>query len=333
MRFAYPWVLGFLVLIPCLVWFRWRFYKQPTMVFSTLIPFKALLSQRAIWIIRATQILRILAIILMVVALARPQLVTVRHEHNNEGIDIMLVLDVSDSMAAEDFQPKDRLTVAKSVLAAFVQQRQGDRMGLVVFGDYALTQCPLTMDQAILLRQIEGISLSMAGGRTAIGMGLAAGLNRLSKSQTKSKIVILLTDGVNTMGDIGPVPAAELARDIGVKVYPIGVGKEGGAPIPIQHPTLGKTYARNPDGSLYMTEIDEKPLREMALITGGKYFRAQDAASLSKIYADIHRMEKTTLKSSPQLEIKERFLGLLILSMAFLALEWLLRIGMGRVHV
>ncbi len=333
MRFAYPWVLGFLVLIPLLVWLRWRIYKQPTLLFSTLIPFKTLESQGTIWVLRVSQILRILAIVLMIVALARPQLVNVRQEHNNQGIDIMLVLDVSDSMAAEDFQPKDRLTVAKSVLAEFVQQRQGDRMGLVAFGDYALTQCPLTMDQAILLRQIEGISLSMAGGRTAIGMGLAAGLNRLNKSKTKSKVVILLTDGVNTMGDIGPTQAAELARDIGVKVYTIGVGKEGGAPIPIQHPTLGKTYARNPDGSLYMTDIDEKPLREMALITGGKYFRAQDAASLSKIYKEINQLEKTTLKSSQQLEIKERFLGLLILSLALLGLEWILRTGIGRTEV
>ena len=333
MRFAYPWVLGLLAFIPLLMWIRWRFYKQPSLLFSTLIPFKELMSQRAIFIIRATQIVRILAITLMVVALARPQLVSVRHDHNNQGIDIMLVLDVSDSMAAEDFQPKDRLTVAKSVLATFVQQRTGDRMGLVAFGDYALTQCPLTMDQDILLRQIEGISLSMAGGRTAIGMGLAAGLNRLSKSQAKSKVVILLTDGVNTMGDIGPIPAAELARDIGIKVYTIGVGKEGGAPIPIQHPTLGKTYARNPDGSLYMTDIDEKPLQEMALLTGGKYFRAQDAASLSKIYADINQLEKTTLKASQKLEIKEHFLDLLLWGLALLALESLLRIGIGRVQI
>ena len=333
MRFAYPWVLLFLTVVPILGLLRWRFYKKPSILFPTLIPFQEFKSKKTIWAIRLAQVLRTLAFVALILALARPQLITTRQESNTQGIDIMLVMDVSDSMAAEDFQPNNRLTVSKSVLADFVQQRSGDRMGLIVFGDFALTQCPLTTDQSILLRQIEHISMSMAGGRTAIGMGLAAALNRLNSSKTKSKIVILLTDGVNNAGDIGPKQAAELARDIGVKVYTIGVGKEGGAPIPIQHPVLGKTYAKNPDGSLYMTAIDDAPLKEMAIITGGKYFRAQDASSLANIYTEINQLEKTKLKTAQQLEVHERFLPILILGLALLCLEWLILMGFGRARL
>jgi len=333
MRVAYPWILTLLLLIPILGLLRWRFYRKPSILFSTLVPFQEFKSPKAIWAMRLAQGLRVLAFIAMVLALARPQMVTVRHESNTLGIDIMLVMDVSDSMAAEDFQPNNRLAVSKSVMAAFVKQRSGDRMGLIAFGDFALTQCPLTTDQSILLRQISAIEISMAGGRTAIGMGLASALNRLNTSTTKSKIVILLTDGVNNAGDIGPKKAAELARDVGVKVYTIGVGKEGGAPVPIQHPVLGKTYARNPDGSLYMTAIDEVALKEMAVITGGHYFRAQDATSLANIYTEINQLEKTKLKTAQQLEIHERFLPILMIGIALLCLEWLILIGVGRVRV
>jgi len=333
MRFAYPWVLLFLTVVPILGLLRWRFYKKPSILFPTLIPFQDCKSKKTIWAIRVTQVLRTLAFVALILALARPQMITTRQESNTQGIDIMLVMDVSDSMAAEDFQPNNRLTVSKSVLADFVQQRSGDRMGLIAFGDFALTQCPLTTDQSILLRQIEHIEISMAGGRTAIGMGLAAALNRLNNRKTKSKIVILLTDGVNNAGDIGPKQAAELARDIGVKVYTIGVGKEGGAPVPIQHPVLGKTYARNPDGSLYMTAIDDAPLKEMAIITGGKYFRAQDANSLSNIYTEINQLEKTKIKTAQQLEVHERFLPILILGLALLCLEWLILMGFGRTRL
>jgi Ca-activated chloride channel homolog len=333
MRVAYPWILTLLLLIPILGLLRWRFYRTPSILFSTLVPFQEFKSPKAIWAMRLAQGLRVLAFIAMVLALARPQMVTVRHESNTLGIDIMLVMDVSDSMAAEDFQPNNRLAVSKSVMAAFVKQRSGDRMGLIAFGDFALTQCPLTTDQSILLRQISAIEISMAGGRTAIGMGLASALNRLTNSTTKSKIVILLTDGVNNAGDIGPKKAAELARDVGVKVYTIGVGKEGGAPVPIQHPVLGKTYARNPDGSLYMTAIDEVALKEMAVITGGHYFRAQDATSLANIYTEINQLEKTKLKTAQQLEIHERFLPILMIGIALLCLEWLILIGIGRVRV
>jgi Ca-activated chloride channel family protein len=333
MKIAYPLVLLLLLVIPILGILRWRFYKKPSILFSTLTPFTDLKSHKAIWAIRITQMIRISALIALIIALSRPQQVEIRQESNNQGIDIMMVMDVSDSMAAEDFQPNNRLAVAKSVLANFVQQRDHDRVGLVVFGDYALTQCPLTTDKGILLRQIEQIQLALAGGRTAIGMGLVAGLNRLSNSKTKSKVVILLTDGVNNAGDIGTKQAAELARDVGVKVYTIGVGKDGGAPIPIQHPVLGKTYARNPDGSIYMTEIDEAPLKEMALITGGQYFRAQDAASLSKIYTEINQLEKTQIKTAQQFEIHEKFLPFLFLGMALLALEWIILMSIGRARL
>lgn len=330
MSFAYPWVFLLGILLPLLWWLRIRLYRNPTVLFASFQPLTDLQSGSATLMQRLAMVCRIAALALMLIALARPQQVEVLHQNSTEGIDIMLALDVSDSMAAEDFQPNNRLEAAKIVLANFVQERTDDRIGLVVFGDYALTQCPLTTDKQILLRQIDQISLSAAGGRTAIGMGLAAALNRLQNSKAKSKVVILLTDGVNNSGDVSPQQAAELARDTGVKVYTIGVGKEGGAPIPVQHPTLGKVYAKNPDGSIYMTEIDETPLKQMARITGGKYFRAQDTSSLSTIYSDINQLEKIKINTAKQIRITDYFPWFLYAALFFLLMEWVLHIRSGR---
>lgn len=298
--FAYPWVLLLLCLLPLLGWWKWRFDRPSGFVFPTLRPFESLRDKRALWIHRLDLGLYLFGLFLLILGLARPQSVRLLPLPPQSGVEIVLALDVSDSMAAEDFQPKDRLTVSKEVLAEFVARREKDRIGIVVFGEYALTLCPLTMDQVILARQIDSVYLAMAGSRTAIGMGLAAALNRLVQGYAKSKIVILLTDGVNTAGDIGPLQAADLAKTLGIRVYTIGIGKTGGAPVPIQDATGKKTYAQNPDGSTYLTELDEKTLIQIAKRTGGQYYRAETAKDLRRIYEAIDTLERTEFVDNPR---------------------------------
>jgi len=236
---------------------------------------------------------RLLALALLVVAFARPQVVEKEEEIRTEGIDIMLALDISGSMQAEDFKPRNRLHVAKNVVADFLNLVRNDRVGLVVFAGQAFTQCPLTLDYDVLRTLLARVEIGMIEDGTAIGTALANCVNRLKDSEAKSKVVILLTDGENNAGKIDPETAANVARAMGVRVYTIGVGKQGGAPIPVQHPVYGKIYARNADGSLVLTRIDEDSLKNIAGITGGQYFRATDAEALSKIYAQILDLERT----------------------------------------
>jgi Ca-activated chloride channel family protein len=242
---------------------------------------------------RALPGVRLVALLLLLVALARPQVVEKEEEIRTEGIDIMLALDISGSMQAEDFKPDNRLHVAKVVVNEFLDLIQNDRVGLVVFAGQAFTQCPLTLDYGVLRTLVQRVEIGMIEDGTAIGTGLANCLNRLRDSAAKSKVVILLTDGENNAGKIDPETAAKVAQALGVRVYTIGVGKEGGAPIPVQHPVYGKIYARNPDGSLVLTKIDEKALRGIADVTGGQYFRATDGEALKKIYAQILELERT----------------------------------------
>jgi Ca-activated chloride channel homolog len=219
----------------------------------------------------------------------------VEHEQEirTEGIDIMLALDVSGSMQAEDFKPKNRLHVAKSVVSEFLDLIRNDRVGLVVFSGQAFTQCPLTLDYDVLRSMLARVEIGMIEDGTAIGTAIANCVNRLRDSEAKSKVVILLTDGENNAGKIDPDTAAKVAEAMGVRVYTIGVGKEGGAPIPVDHPVYGKIYARNPDGSLVLTRIDEESLKRIASVTNAQYFRATDAEALKKIYAQILDLERT----------------------------------------
>jgi Ca-activated chloride channel family protein len=259
----------------------------------------------------------------------------------------MLAIDVSGSMQAEDFKPNNRLYVAKQVVADFIKGRefvQGsenrlDQIGMVVFAGRSFTQCPLTSDYGILLALLENIQIGMMEDGTAIGMALANCVNRLienppnplykrgdkeagndrsqesgarsqnegHEARAKSKIVILLTDGQNNKGEIDPVTAARLAQSLGIKVYTVGVGREGGAPIPIQDPFFGKVYARGPDGRLILTQMDEETLKEIAQITGGDYFRAVDKDSLKEIYQKIDKLEKTKIKIKHFMEYTELF--------------------------
>jgi Ca-activated chloride channel family protein len=210
-------------------------------------------------------------------------------------------------MRAEDFKPQNRIDAAKQVIKKFIKGRKNDRLGLVVFASQSFTQCPLTLDYGALLNFLDQVHIGMIEDGTAIGMGLVNCVNRLKDSKAKSKVVILLTDGVNNRGKIDPITAARIAEAMDIKVYTIGVGKEGGAPIPIDHPIFGKIYARNPDGSLIMTQIDEETLKTIANITGGRYFRATNERKLAQIYEDIGKMEKTKIKVKEYMKYKELF--------------------------
>ena len=263
--------------------------------------------------------LRAAAFALLVVALARPQDIEQNVRTNTEGIDIMLAIDVSGSMLARDFKP-DRITAAKEVAGSFVADRYGDRIGLVVFAAEAFTQSPLTTDQSTLqtlLARIRSGLIDDSG--TAIGNGLATAINRLRESEAKSKVIILLTDGVNNRGQIAPMTAAEIARAQGIRVYTIGVGTRGTAP----YPTVD--FFGNPTVVQAKVQIDEKILGEIADLTGGRYFRATDNAKLQSIYDEINQLEKSKVEISQYTTYTEEYLRWAAAALALLLVEFLLR--------
>lgn len=326
MTFKHPWfLLALLPLLALTVWALWKgLRREPGAQYPTLASFGKIATP---WTARARTLLpivRFLAIAALIVALARPQFVEREQEIRTEGIDIMLALDISGSMRAEDFKPKDRLFVAKNVVIEFLDLVGSDRIGLVVFAGQAFTQCPLTIDYDVLRSMIERVEIGMIEDGTAIGTALANCVNRLRDSKAKSKVAIVLTDGENNAGKIDPQTAAKVAEAMEVRVYTIGVGKQGGAPIPVSHPVLGKTYARNPDGSLVLTKIDEESLREIARTTGGRYFRATDAEALKKIYEEILELERTKFQIKQFERVDELYRFAIFPGILLLLLELLL---------
>lgn len=297
MRFEHPLFLFVLAVIPLL--YRYSFREAPNRFAAIRYSDLRSLGDR----IRTKRryrgtffTLRVIAVVLITLALARPQLERGYETVKAEGIDIMLGLDISGSMRAEDFKPRNRIYVAKQVVADFISRVADDRVGLVVFASRSFTRCPLTLDRDVIAAMLEGVEIGMIEDGTAIGLALANCVARLEDSESKSKVVILLTDGVNNRGEIDPVTAASLAKAAGVRVYTIGVGKEGGAPVPVQTQDHRWVYARNPDGSLYMTELDEATLKKIAEMTGGQYYRATDEQALDQIYRRILDMEKTAFE-------------------------------------
>ena len=264
-------------------------------------------------------ILRILSFIAIVIALARPQLTLKEEEIKAEGIDILLVMDLSSSMLAQDFKP-DRLEVSKRVASEFVDKRQYDRIGLAVFAGEAFTQCPLTTDHRILKEFLANLRCGILEDGTAIGMGLATAVNRLKESDAKSKVVILLTDGDNNAGYVKPITAAEIAREFDVKVYTIGVGSRGKALTPVSRRSDGQYIF-----GLANVQIDEKLLKEIAEMTGGNYFRATSEESLERIYEDIDTLEKTEIEVTSIKRYSEEFHRFALFGMLFLVFEILLR--------
>jgi Ca-activated chloride channel family protein len=246
-------------------------------------------------------VLRAMAIVLLAFALARPQSGRKGQEISSEGIDIMLVLDISGSMRAEDFKPHNRLYVAKQVIKEFIEGRQSDRIGLVVFSRQSFTQCPLTLDYGVLYNFLDHVDFGMIEDGTAIGLAIANAVNRLRVSDAKSKVIILLSDGRNNAGEIDPITAAQAAKAMNVKIYTIGAGKPGNAPYPVDDPIFGRRY-------IYIeNEIDEATLKQIAQITGGEYFRAEDEKALARIYRQISQMEQTKVHVKEYLQYNELF--------------------------
>jgi Ca-activated chloride channel family protein len=277
--------------------------------------------------------LSVIALALLVLAMGRPRRLQEVVTVTSEGIDIVLTLDISGSMQAEDFQPRNRFTVARDVLEQFIEGTEGDRLALVVFAAKAFTQCPLTLDYGMLDQLLQQVEIGMVDeSGTAIGMAIATGAARLETSDATSRIIILLTDGMNNAGAIDPMTAAKAAGAIGVKVYAVGVGSEEGALIPVDDPVFGRTYARNPDGSYQRTEMDEASLREIARISGGKYYRAADPNALRAIYEEIRQLEQSKFETTEYrryTELAGVFLwpGALLLALqALLSCTWLRKV-------
>lgn len=320
LTFATPWAFLLLLLIPAVAYFRYRrrrrFFAALTM--PTLEATKGMRPWRG-ELQNLLPLLRIGAFLTFVVALARPQLTLKEEVVNAEGIDIFLVLDLSSSMLAQDFKP-DRLEVSKRVAAEFVDKRPYDRIGLAVFSGEAFTQCPLTTDHRVVKEFLDGLSCGILEDGTAIGMGLATAINRIKDSDAKSKVVILLTDGVNNAGYVKPLTAAGIAKEFEVKVYTIGVGTEGEALTPISRSSDGRYVY-----GLARVEIDEDLLTQIANLTGGKYFRATNENSLKSIYGEIDRLEKTKIEVTVLKRYSEEYYRFVWFGLALLLLEILLR--------
>ena len=262
-------------------------------------------------------ILRTLAVLLLTIALARPQASNSWRTESTEGIDIMMALDISGTMMAEDLKP-NRLKASKDVAAEFILSRPNDNIGLVVFAGESFTQCPLTTDHAVLVNLFNGIDYGLIDDGTAIGLGLANAVNRLKDGKSKSKVIILLTDGSNNSGDIAPITAAEIAKTFGIRIYTIGVGSYGQVRIPVQTP-IGIQY------QLMDSEFDEKSLQEIATMTGGQYFRATNNSKLRNIYQEIDKLEKTKINVREYSKKNEEFYVFALIAFLLLLLEILLR--------
>src|SRR5471030_254275 len=318
-EFAHPAFFWLLIIIPVMIgYYIWREQKlQGSFSISAIkgftIPVKSVVPHlRHLGII-----LRSLAITALIIALARPQSSLSWQNTTTEGIDIMIASDISGSMLAEDFQP-NRLEAGKNIAIDFIKNRPDDRIGLVIFSGESFTQCPLTIDHDVLINLYKDIKLGMIDDGTAIGMGLATAVNRLKDSQAKSKVIILLTDGSNNMGAIPPVTAADIAKQFNIRVYTVGIGTHGMAPMPVQTP-FGVQYKRMP------VDVDEGTLTQIANITGGKYFRATDNNKLKNIYEQIDKLEKAKIDVTEYHKKTEVFLPFALIALLFLMLEFIFK--------
>ncbi len=320
LRFAEPlWLLAVLAgpAVVAAAWLRERRNRSVT------FPGLSRVSPRLVggWRVRVRHlpvVLAALGLVAAAVALARPQHGSERRDVTTHGVDIVVALDISGSMAAEDFRPANRLAVAKDVVSSFVRQRTHDRVGLVVFAGKSLTKAPPTTDTGLLLRQLEDVSLGQLPDGTAIGSGLATALNRLRHSKAASRIIVLVTDGVNNAGEIDPETAADIASAMGVKVYAVAVGRGGRVPIPVpvQDPFTGRVVTRT---VMADAEVNEALLERVARRTEGEFFRAEDAESLRRIFARIDQLEKSEMKVFIYRRYRELYRPFLLAGAALLA--------------
>jgi Ca-activated chloride channel family protein len=314
-KFANPAFLWLLLLVPLIVYYLWWRRKKMaiSLQFSSLKNFKNIprtLRERLHHIPIA---LRLSAITFFIIALARPQSVSDKQNISTEGIDIVLELDISGSMMAEDFNP-NRIAAAKQVASEFIDGRSNDRIGLVVFSAESFTQCPLTTDYPVLKNLLLDVKNGMIADGTAIGLAIANGVNRLKDSKAKSKVMILLTDGVNNRGEIDPITAARIAATYNIRIYTVGVGAQGEAPYPVQTP-FGIRRQMVP------VDLDEKGLTQVADMTGGKYYRATDNRKLKAIYKEIDQLERTKIEVTAYKRYSELYFGWLLAGLLAVLLE------------
>jgi Ca-activated chloride channel homolog len=319
MRLHDPWVLALIALLPLLWWLQRRSPREAALRYPTLqliqaIPYAGVRRWR--WVL---PVLRAAVLLLLIAALARPQKGKAESTYHGEGIDIVLAVDISGSMLSEDFtlgnQRASRLEVVKSVVKDFVARRAGDRFGLVLFSGRSYTQCPLTLDHGWLLQNLARARIGMIEDGTAIGSALATAAGRLERTDAKSKVIILLTDGQNNAGKVSPRTAADAVKALGIKVYTIGAGTRGLAPFPAQDIFGNKVYRP------MQVDIDEDTLKQIAEKTNGKYFRATDTASLEQIYREIDALERTRFSAPRYLDYDELYPWLAFPAMLLLAAE------------
>ena len=318
MTFHNPHILWLLLLlVPMAAYYVWQTLKGGAAIsISSVEGLRGAPRTFRYWLRHLPAVLRLAAAAVIIVALARPQDAEEFSRTDTEGIDIVLALDVSGSMLARDFKP-DRITAAREVAGAFIADRYGDRIGLVVFAGEAFTQSPLTTDQATLQTLLGRVRSGVIEDGTAIGLGLATGINRLRESDAKSKVIILLTDGVNNSGQITPLTAADIAAEQGIRVYTIGVGTRGEAPYPAIDMFGNRTFVKQ------KVDIDEKTLREIADRTGGRYFRATDERALRKIYDEINTLEKSRVEVTQSTVYHELYVVWVLAALTLLACEFL----------
>lgn len=326
MSWANPqWLWLLLLLIPIIGYHVWKILSKqnPSLTFSDTSELRNLSGSWRTYGIWLSPLLQWIAFALVVIALARPQYQNTTVERNAEGVDIVLTLDISTSMKAEDLEP-NRLQAAKDVAENFINKRISDRIGLVLFARQSFTMVPPTLDYELLKRLLNEVEMGVVEDGTAIGMGIATAVNRLKESEAESKIIILLTDGQNNSGEIDPVTAADLARSFDIKIYTIGAGSRGTAPYPIKDPVFGNRYQN------IEVDIDEEMLTQIADMTGGSYFRATDTEKLQEIYTQIDELEKTEIEEVIYTDYEDlypRFLlpGIFLLILALVSKQFLFR--------
>jgi Ca-activated chloride channel family protein len=321
LEFGAPWVLLLLLFLP--LWWGWRRRRRPAAIVFSRVSVLAAGPRAGRAIARSLVVARNLVLIGLIVALARPRSAGRAEQSTTEGINIVIAFDISSSMLAEDFQPQNRLEVAREKVKQFIAMRGSDRIGVVAFSGEALTQVPLTTDYPVVMAAVDNLQPGQLEDGTAIGTAIATAANRLRDAPGNSRVVVLLTDGVNNRGSIDPRTAAQAASAFGVKVYTIGVGTEGMAPVPVGRGVFGLRYENRP------VEIDDALLTDIARRTGGRYFRARDAAALQRITEEIDRLERTPVRTRVYTRYSELYRWPLGIALAALAVELMLAAWRG----